>query len=47
MGFALGIGGDDPIHEVEELDVPASLILASDNLAVADAANSVAAPCRL
>ena len=44
-----GVGGDDVVHEVEELDAPAALLVAAVTLPVATskAANSVEVPLRL
>ena len=36
VDFALRIGGGDPVHEVEELDPSASLVVAADDLAAGD-----------
>src|SRR5664279_1333727 len=36
VDFALRVGSDDPVHEVEELDASASLIVAADDLAAGD-----------
>jgi hypothetical protein len=49
MDFALRIGGDDPVHEVEKFDAPASLVVAATTspLATLRAANSVVVPWRL
>jgi hypothetical protein len=33
MDFALRMGGDDLVHEVEELDAPASLVVTADDFA--------------
>ena len=36
VDFALRIIGDDPVHEIEEFDAPASLVVAADDLAAGD-----------
>ena len=33
MDFALRIGGDDRVHEMDESDAPASLVIAADDFA--------------
>jgi hypothetical protein len=33
MDFALRIGGDDPVHEVEKFDAPACLVVVADDFA--------------
>jgi hypothetical protein len=49
MDLALRIGGDSPVNEIEELDAPACLVVAADDLATAtlSAANGVVVQCRL
>ena len=36
MDLAFRICGDDPVHEIEEFDAPASLVVAAQDLAAAD-----------
>jgi hypothetical protein len=36
VDLALRICGDDPVHEIEEFDAPASLVVAAEDLAAAD-----------
>jgi hypothetical protein len=36
MDLAFRICGDDPVHEIEEFDAPASLVVAAQDLSAAD-----------
>ncbi len=36
MDLALRMGGDDPVHEIEEFDPPMSFVMPGDDLAAAD-----------
>ena len=49
MDLAFRIGGHDLVHEVEELDAPASFVVTAHDrpVAASRAANSVVVPCRV